>query len=204
MKLLLNILKKIFYSPEYHFRRLPFAHKDPSTTFIGPQFTFVLSEKEFKGRIEIGKNTIFGGQIIFESNQGEVLIGDHCFVNGGSKFITRSRITLGSNVTIAWGCTLYDHNSHSFDHFQRKADIIQQIIDLKHGHSMLQNKNWEVVKSREIIISDNVWIGFDSVILSGVTIGEGAIIGARSVVRKNVEPWTMVAGNPAVTIRRLN
>ena len=49
-----------------------------------------------------------------------------------------------------------------------------------------------------------MWIGFESVILAGVTIGEGAIVGAKSVVRKDVEPWTVVAGNPAVVIKRLN
>ena len=52
-----------------------------------------------------------------------------------------------------------------------------------------------------IIIEDDVWIGANAIILSGVTIGEGAIIGAGSVVTKNVEPYTIFAGNPAKKIK---
>ena len=52
-----------------------------------------------------------------------------------------------------------------------------------------------------IIFEDDVWIGANAIILSGVTIGEGAIIGAGSVVTKNVEPYTIFAGNPAKKIK---
>ncbi|MBK8021791.1 MAG: hypothetical protein IPK19_10285 [Chloroflexi bacterium] len=52
-----------------------------------------------------------------------------------------------------------------------------------------------------IRICDKAWIGFNAVILKGVTIGEGAIVGAGSVVTKDVPAWTVVAGNPARIIR---
>lgn len=52
-------------------------------------------------------------------------------------------------------------------------------------------------------ISDKVWIGFNSIILKGVTIGEGAVVGAGSVVTKDVPAWTVVAGNPARIIREI-
>ena len=52
-------------------------------------------------------------------------------------------------------------------------------------------------------IGDNVWVGFDAVLLPGVTIGEGAVVGARSVVDCDVDPFTVVAGNPARPLRRL-
>jgi acetyltransferase-like isoleucine patch superfamily enzyme len=53
----------------------------------------------------------------------------------------------------------------------------------------------------DVIIGNDVWIGTDSLILSGVNIGDGAIVGARSVVTKNVEPYAIVAGNPAKQIK---
>jgi galactoside O-acetyltransferase len=59
------------------------------------------------------------------------------------------------------------------------------------------------VASAPIVICDRVWIGFDAVILKGVTVGEGAIVAARAVVTRDVEPYTVVAGNPAVLVRRL-
>ena len=53
----------------------------------------------------------------------------------------------------------------------------------------------------KVIIGNDVWIGINALILSGITIGDGAIIGAQSVVTKDVEPYTIVAGNPAKVIR---
>lgn len=54
----------------------------------------------------------------------------------------------------------------------------------------------------DIVIGNDVWIGFEAVILSGVTIGDGAIVGARAVVTKDVPPYTIVGGIPAKPIRR--
>ena len=89
------------------------------------------------------------------------------------------------------------------DYRERQKDIQKQNNDYRNGNNLIYSKDWDNVKSKPIIIEDNVWIGFDSVLLAGVTIGEGAIVGARSVVRQDVEPWTIVAGNPAIVIKRL-
>jgi len=53
-----------------------------------------------------------------------------------------------------------------------------------------------------IIIQDQVWICADAFVGPGVTVGEGAIVGARAVAMKNVEPWTIVAGNPAQVVKK--
>jgi len=57
-------------------------------------------------------------------------------------------------------------------------------------------------KTGDTVIGDDVWIGSEAMIMSGVTIGDGAIIGARTVVTKDVEPYTVVGGNPAVVIKK--
>lgn len=54
----------------------------------------------------------------------------------------------------------------------------------------------------DIVIGNDVWIGYEAVILSGVTIGDGAVIGSRAVVTKDVEPYTIVGGSPAKPIRK--
>jgi virginiamycin A acetyltransferase len=54
----------------------------------------------------------------------------------------------------------------------------------------------------DTIVGNDVWIGMDATIMPGVTIGDGAIIGARSVVTNDVEPYTIVGGNPAKVIRK--
>ena len=62
-------------------------------------------------------------------------------------------------------------------------------------------ENYEALSKGSIIVEDDVWIGARTVILSGVRIGQGAIIAAGSVVTKDVEPYSIVAGNPAKLIK---
>ena len=70
------------------------------------------------------------------------------------------------------------------------------------GDHLKENGILPFVK-KPVVISRYVFIGVNSTILPGVTIGEGAVIGAGSVVLKDVEPYTLLAGNPAKFIRKL-
>ena len=123
---------------------------------------------------------------------------------GGVTFISRNKIEIQDDVTMAWGIIIYDHNSHSIYWEERKNDNQQCYDDYINcnGNSVV-NKDWSCVADAPIVIESKVWVGFDVSILKGVTIGEGAVIGAKSVVTKNVEPWTVVAGNPAVVVKYL-
>lgn len=152
--------------------------------------------------ISIGENTTVGCFFIFESDTGSIVVGDNTYI-GGSTLISRSSIRIGSNVTIAWGTTIYDHSSHSLDYRERRNDIARQVNAYREGKDIIATKDWSTVKTAPIVVQDDVWIGFNCIILKGVTIGEGAIIGAGSVVRDDVAPWTLVAGNPAVFVKSL-
>ena len=190
------------------FKKKKKIKKIPNSVIVGensvllPNTSFRFNVNS-KNPIKIGNNCMINCDFIFESEKGEIEIGDRTFINGGTSLISRSKIKIGNDVTIAWGCTLYDHNSHSLDWQERQKDLEQQLNDYNNGLNFIKNKNWETVKSRPITIEDKVWIGFDCTILNGVNIGEGAIVGAKSVVRENVEPYTIVAGNPAVVIKKL-
>ena len=151
---------------------------------------------------EAGKNNILGCEIRFESNEGLVTIGDECYI-GPSLLICHNQIMIGNHVTIAWGCTIYDHNSHSLDYNERRKDIHKELDNLRNKTNFIGDKDWTTVKSAPIIIEDDAWIGMNAIILKGVKIGEGAVVGAGSVVTKDVPAWTVVAGNPAVIIKKL-
>ncbi|MBO9200144.1 acyltransferase [Niastella sp. MAH-29] len=140
--------------------------------------------------------------IIFESGTGEVIIGNRVFI-GASTIICRSKVEFGNNIFVAWNTCFYDHDSHSLDYRHRQQDITQQLTDFRNGESFIKNKNWEVVNSAPIKICDNAWIGMNALILKGVTVGEGAIVAAGSVVTKSVPAWTVVAGNPAKVVKNL-
>jgi galactoside O-acetyltransferase len=156
-------------------------------------------------RINIGTESVLGCLVVLERATGCVNIGSRTYIGGGSKLIASTSISIGNDVMISWGCTIVDHDSHSLDYRQRAEDIQSWRRGLIKGGLQVAaaNKNWDYVKQAPISIHDKAWIGMDVLILKGVTIGEGAVVAARSVVTKDVPPWTLAAGNPAQKIRLL-
>jgi len=116
--------------------------------------------------------------------------------------ISRSRIEIGDDVMILCGCTFHDHDAHSIYYKHRIDDQSRHLQNWECGN-LLKNKDWSTVRTAPIEIRDYAWIGFDVVILKGVTIGEGAIIGARSLVTSDVPPWSIAAGCPARVIKEI-
>ena len=109
-----------------------------------------------------------------------ITIGKGCFIQQCCTFFGRGGITIGDEVFIGPKVNLITIN-HDPDPENRSATY-----------------------GRPITIEDKVWIGINSTVLPGVRIGYGAIIGAGSVVTKDVPPMTVVAGNPARFIKKIN
>lgn len=108
-----------------------------------------------------------------------IKIGKGCFIQQCCTFFGRGGITLGEKVLVG-----------------PKVNI----ITINHDPDP---ENCSATYGRPVVIGDNVWIGINSTILPGVRIGYGTIIGANSVVTKDVPPMTVVAGNPARVIKTL-
>lgn len=153
--------------------------------------------------LTIGERSIVSGNFIFESKSGNITIGNDCFI-GGSTFIAHSSVVIGNHVTIAWGSTIYDHDSHSLDFKDRRKDIEEEYKDIINGSNFIEHKDWSHVKSAPIVIEDDAWIGMNCIILKGVTIGRGAVVGGGSVVTHDVPAWSVAAGNPAKVVKHLN
>ena len=152
--------------------------------------------------VEIGNDCILDCKILFESGEGKVVIGNRNYL-GNSNIICKTGVVFEDNIFVAWGSYFYDHNSHSLDYREREHDITQQLEDYRSGKLFIENKNWNVVESQPIRICSNAWIGMNCIILKGVTIGQGAIVGAGSVVTKDVPAWSIVGGNPAKVIKEI-
>ena len=112
--------------------------------------------------------------------KGATLILNGGYANIGCQIRCRNKITIGKNVAIAHNVSIMDSDFH-------------RIHDESGRH---------INPSRPVVIGDNVWIGRNSIILKGVTVGEGAVIAAGSVVTKDVPPHCIAAGVPARVIRR--
>jgi acetyltransferase-like isoleucine patch superfamily enzyme len=151
-------------------------------------------------RIFIGSDTIINGEFILEKETGEIKIGDRTFIGGGI-FICINKIEIGNDVMFSWGCTVIDNDAHSLVAALRRKDVADWKKGIEEGR-IGAFKDWTNVNNSPVIIKDNAWIGFNSIILKGVTIGEGAIVGAGSVVTKDVPDFAVVAGNPAKIIKQ--
>jgi acetyltransferase-like isoleucine patch superfamily enzyme len=149
--------------------------------------------------IIIGNNSHIRGELLVWKHGGVISIGSNCFVGANSKIWSGNDqgVSIGSNVLISHNVSIIDSDSHEIDHIQR-AKGFEHLT--KYGHPETNIS----VRTSPIIIEDNVWISHNVCILKGVTIGESSIIGAGSVVTKNIPSFSIVAGNPGVVIKKLN
>jgi acetyltransferase-like isoleucine patch superfamily enzyme len=201
MSLLKKIQRKIRKHPLEQYKE--YIQQDTSAILLPGSSIRFDTKVVARKYVTIGQKCLIKASFVFETEKGEVIIGNNVHI-GGASFISRNRIIVGDDVTMAWDITFYDHNSHSIDWEQRKFDNSTCYEDyLKYGGNNIVNKDWSNVKDAPIVIAPKVWIGFGVTILKGVTIGEGAVIGAKTVVTKNVEAWTVVGGNPAQVIKYL-
>jgi len=198
--IVLNFFKNIIHKSR--FNKVKIFIKSGNSHFLETFNLRVNNPVKDKIYLDVGDDCMLNCNVIFESSNGKITIGNKVFI-GNSTLICRSQIIIEDFVFIAWGGFIYDHNSHSIDYIERQKDIEQQLKDLRSGKNFITSKNWNNVDSKPIRICTNAWIGMNCTILKGVTIGEGAIIAAGSVVTKDVKPWTVVGGNPAILIKEV-
>jgi acetyltransferase-like isoleucine patch superfamily enzyme len=151
-------------------------------------------------RVIIGNGCMMGCVITLVNDYSKIKIGDRVFIGDRTSLNCINSIIIGDDVMISWGCTIIDNNSHSVISSERINDVVDWKRGFEEGYSN-KYKNWTVVKNAPIIIKNKAWIGFNSIILKGVTIGEGAIIAAGSVVAKDVPDYAIAGGNPAKIIK---
>ena len=192
----MNIIKSIITKIKLSKYKKKFNFNYDKSTLFGSSF-------KIRGRngatVNIGKDCLLYGVITCEQPNAVINIGERSFLNKNVRLISINNIDIGNDVSIAWDVTIFDHNAHSFDWKERRNDSMiarKRFLNKK----LSIEKNWAAIKSAPIKICDKAWIGFGVTILKGVTIGEGAIVGANSVVKEDVEPYTVVFGNPAVKI----
>ena len=150
-----------------------------------------------KGDILIGDNVLVDGKCSFSFaarfvDRPVLEIGDGTGIGHDCSFTIAKRISIGRNCGLTPGCMIMDSSGHPVDANDRMADV--------------KLNAWKPPSAddvREVVIEDNVWIGRRSIILPGVRIGKGSIISAGSIVRCQVPPYSLVAGNPAKIICRL-
>lgn len=152
---------------------------------IGKGTSFSSLHVTWPHQVQIGRNCRIEHAVYFHFDGiyhtgPRIVIGDGCFIGSGCEFNITERIEIGSNCLIASGCRFVDHNHGTDD-------------GLPMAH--------QPCSGSPISIEEGVWIGANSVVLAGVTIGSGAVVGAGAVVTRPVPSKAVVVGIPARATR---
>jgi acetyltransferase-like isoleucine patch superfamily enzyme len=140
-----------------------------------------------KNRLVIGGGCLVMGQLLV-GREGCLNIGNDSYVGPGARIWALEQTVIGSRVFVSHGVNIHDSDSHSLSAHERHERFLEK---MKFGRHL----DRENVKSGPVVIEDDVWIGLNAIILKGVKIGRGAVVGAGSVITRDVEPYTIVVGN---------
>jgi acetyltransferase-like isoleucine patch superfamily enzyme len=137
-----------------------------------------------EGRLEIGPQAYFEPGVWLTSESGHIAIGGGSLLNLNVMVAAVERVTIGEHCMLANGCLVTDGN-HRFDDPETPVP-------------------WQGFTSKgPVTIADNVWLGANAVVTSGVTIGRRSVIGANSVVIEDVPDFSIAAGAPAKVLKSI-
>lgn len=169
---------------------------DP-TAFIETSYSFLLYRSEAAVGLSLGRGTSVYQSTMFDVGPlGQARVGDYAMLNG-AWIMCDAEIDIGDYALISWNVVIMDSYRAPFDPLARR----RRLERAAYGQS---RRLLAEAPARPVRIGANVWLGFDVCVLPGVAIGEGAVVGARSVVIEDVPAYSVVAGNPARLIRHLN
>jgi acetyltransferase-like isoleucine patch superfamily enzyme len=176
--------------------KIPVNVNVAESAFVETSFSFLLFRSERANAVSIGQGaSTYLGTMFDVGPNGCVTVGDFTLVHG-ARIICDADIRIDEYALVSWNVVLMDSYRAPFDPdarremIRRMAERSPRVFDAP-------------VVAKPVHVGRAAWIGFDSCILPGVTVGEGAVVGARSVVTEDVQPFTIVAGNPARLVRRL-
>jgi len=171
----------------------------------GPDLNYPYPLENLGYELDNPRQTAFLRDLITREN---ISVGDYSYYDdfeGPDDFETKNvlyhysfspeKLIIGKFCSLARKTTFIMHGNHKIDGFSSFPFGI-------FGHGWEQdNPPSDFPNKGDTVVGNDVWFGYDCTILSGITIGDGAIIGAKAVVTKDVPPYTIVGGNPATIIR---
>ena len=183
------------YQQERRSRYLAYVCNADPTATIGPSASFI-NNRGGADNITIGANSAVLGELVTLAQGGRITIGMRSFVGPGTRIWSAKSITIGNYVLISHNVNIFDNISHSTSSSERRTELDTLLPSLRHQvHSF-------DVRASPLAIEDDVWIGCGATIIGGRRIGRGAIIGAGSVVTKDVPPFSVVMGSPTKIVLR--
>jgi acetyltransferase-like isoleucine patch superfamily enzyme len=164
--------------------------KKPTYNCITSDTTVLLSEARVenlsrcKEKITIGHNSYIRGELLVYAHSGQINIGDWTYIGAGTRLWSMASIFVGNRVLISHNVNIIDNTAHSKDPSERHQHFKNIVTS---GHPK-KAEELPGIYSDDIVIEDDVWIGFGVTILKGVRIGANSIIYAGSTVLNDVPP----------------
>jgi acetyltransferase-like isoleucine patch superfamily enzyme len=166
------------------------------TAYVGSSYSFSRFRSELPVGLQVGRGaSLCDGTVLDVGPGGLVHLGAYATVTA-VRIVCDASIEIGDYALVSWDVLIMDTYRTALDPAERGRQAV--------GTAAVESMPKNSVPARPVRIGRNSWIGFGASVMPGVTIGEGAIIGACSVVVEDVPPFTLVAGNPARLIRRLD
>jgi len=164
------------------------------TNYIDTSYYFRRFRSSVKDALKLGRGASVYNNTVFDlGRNARAEIGAFAMVNGAN-VVCDDAIRIGDHTLISWNVVLMDTYRAPRTLIERRA-YLEGILRGDAGAIK--------TRARPVVIGSNVWIGHDCVVLPGVSIGNGSVIGARSVIVESIPDFAVAAGNPARVIRQL-
>lgn len=166
--------------------------------YLGTSYGFESFHSEREIGFSLGEASgIYDLASLVVGRNGQITIGSYTVLNG-TVIICNDSVTIGNHCLIAWGSVITDSwASFETATIEKRREILRRAAD-DSARCLLS-----VDAPLPVVLEDNVWVGFDSVILPGVRLGRGSIVGCKTIISEDVPPYAVMVGNPARLIRYL-
>ena len=169
------------------------ARVDPGA-YVETSYSFRLCRSRAQPAVTMAEgSSAYLGTMFDLGASARVRVGRYALLHG-ARIVCDDEVIIGDYALISWNVVIMDTYRVSIDPALRR----HQLHSRRSAGGSVPGAG---IVARPVTLEPNVWVGFDSCILPGVTVGEGAIVGARSVVVDDVPPYWVAAGNPARLIR---
>ena len=189
---------RLYIDGDWYNRGLPATVTFADNAYIDTSYGFAAFHSEQPDGLFIDEASgCYDRSTFIVSKKGKIRVGKFTILNG-TTIVCKEQIVIGSHCMLAWGSVLTD------------TWLAADILPLEARQTLLYATAQDPLRSYPffgsavpIILEDNCWVGFDSVILPGVRLGRGCVVGCKTIISKDVPPYAVVTGSPAHIVKYL-
>jgi acetyltransferase-like isoleucine patch superfamily enzyme len=168
------------------------------SVYIDSAYGFAGFHSQLQPALTLGKASgTYDRASFIAGREGFISIGDYTVLNG-CYLICEKRVSIGNHCLLAWGSVVTDSWAGARVPLAIRRQLVERVS------TDPDRRLQPGAPPQSVVIEDNVWVGFDSVILPGVRLGRGCIIGCKVVIDSDVPPYAVVVGSPARILRYLD